>query len=75
MPSYKIGDIITYSRASQESKYPFTKFLVASNEVFFSQNGASRLGPHGEQFEWSSKLLGIQPGKWSEEGEENEGLL
>lgn len=75
MPTYKIGDIITYSRASQKSKYPFTKFLVASNEVFWSQNGASRLGPHGKQFEWNSKLLGIQPGEWSEEGKGNEGLL
>lgn len=67
MPFYKIGDILTYSRASQESKYPFTKFIVASNEVFFSQNGASRKGPHGKPFEWSSKLLGIQPGKWSKD--------
>lgn len=75
MPSYKIGDVVTYNRASQQTSYPFTKFLVASNEVFWSQNGASRLGPHGKQFEWSSKLLGIQPGKWSEESEENKGLL
>lgn len=67
MPNYKIGDILTYSRASQKSSYPFTKFIVASNEVFFSQNGASRRGPHGKPFEWSSTLLGIEPGKWSEE--------
>ena len=67
MPSYKIGDIITYKRAKRESSYPFTKFIVASNEVFFSQNGASRRGPHGKPFEWSSKLLGIQPGNWSSE--------
>lgn len=73
MPSYKIGDILVYKRADQKMSYPFTKFLVASNEVFFSQNGASRLGPHGKQFEWNSKLLGIQPGRWSEE--KDEGLL
>lgn len=66
MPFYKIGDILTYSRANQKTSYPFTKFIVASNEVWFSQNGASTLGPHGKLFEWSSKLLGIQPGKWSE---------
>lgn len=66
MPSYKIGDIITYKRADQKISYPFTKFLVASNEVFFSQNGTSKRGPHGKQFEWSSKLLGIQTGEWSE---------
>lgn len=67
MPLYKIGDILTYKRANQKSSYPFTKFLVASNEVFFSQNGASTRGPHGKPFEWSSKLLGIEEGKWSEE--------
>ena len=67
MPYYKIGDILTYSRADQKSQYPFTKFLVASNEVYISQNGASRTGPHGKQFEWSSRLLGIDPGKWSED--------
>lgn len=77
VPKYKIGDILTYTRAQQKQKsqYPFTKFLVASNEVFYSHNGASRKGPHGQQFEWCSKLLGIETGKWSEESEENEGLL
>ena len=74
MPSYKIGDILTYKRANQKTSYPFTKFIVASNEVFWSQNGASKRAPHGNQFEWSSKLLGIQPGTWSEEGD-NSGLL
>lgn len=67
MPNYKIGDLITYQRASQKTSYPFTKFIVASNEVFFSQNGASQVGPHGKQFEWTSTLLGIEPGKWSKE--------
>ncbi len=66
MPKYKIGDVLTYNRAEQKTKYPFTKYLVASNEVFFSQNGASTLGPHGKQFEWTTKLFGIEKGKWSE---------
>ena len=68
MPKYKIGDVLTYKRAdNQNTKYPFKKYIVASNEVFFSQNGSSERGPHGQQFEWTSKLLGLEKGKWSED--------
>lgn len=73
MPTYKIGDVLTYKRADQKTSYPtnLTKYLVASNEIFFSQNGASTRGPHGKQFEWTSKLLGIKEGEWSKDEEDN----
>ncbi len=74
IPQYKIGDVLTYKRANQKVNYPFTKFIVASNEFYFSQNGASRRGPHGKQYEWTTGLLGIEPGKWSEETK-NDGKL
>lgn len=64
MPDYKLGDIVTYQRAEQESKYPFTKFLVYSNELFISQDNSKKVGPHGMKFEWTTKLLGIETGKW-----------
>ena len=60
----KLGDIVTYQRAEQESKYPFTKFLVYSNELFISQDNSKKVGPHGMKFEWTTKLLGIETGKW-----------
>lgn len=64
IPDYKLGDIVFYQRAEQESSYPFTQFLVYSNELFISQDNSKKVGPHGMKFEWTTKLLGIETGKW-----------
>ena len=64
IPDYKLGDIVTYQRAEQDTRYPFTKFLVYSNELYLSQDNSKKVGPHGMKFEWTTKLLGIETGKW-----------
>ena len=72
IPTYKLGDIIIYKRPEETTSKPFEKYLITSNEIFISQNGASHVGPHGFKFEWSSKLLGIEKGTWNENNKENE---
>ena len=74
IPFYKIGDVLTYKSPEHVYSYPFKKFLVLSNEVFISQNGASESGPHGLNFEWITKLKGLDEGEWSKEIEDD-GLL
>lgn len=63
---YSLGSIITYEVTDQDQKYPFNKFVVAGNELFYSQNGASFFSPHKLRFEFITKLYGIDDGKWSQ---------
>lgn len=65
-PGYKIGDVIEFRSPEQNTKYPFTKFLVASNEVFFGSDSTTVASPNGNLFEWTSVLYGLDPGKWGE---------
>ena len=64
--NYSLGSIINYSVTDQDQKYPFNKFVVAGNELFYSQNGASFFSPHKLRFEFITKLYGIDDGKWSQ---------
>lgn len=68
-PGYKIGDVIEFRSPEQSTKYPFTLFLVASNEIYFGTESASSLSPSGYQFEWISTLYGLDPGRWGEKEE------
>ena len=63
IPKYKIGDILIYEREDQESKLPFKLFLVKSNELFMAIEGSEVVGPDGENFSWTSLLLGIEENK------------
>jgi len=62
---WKIGDVVVYKRidlnnASETEKDIKTlRCVVAANEFFFSQNGASRVGPNGYPFEWQAVLWGL----------------
>ena len=62
---WKIGDVVVYKRidlnnASETEKDVKTlRCVVAANEFFFSQNGASRVGPNGYPFEWQAVLWGL----------------
>lgn len=60
MPKYKIGDVLTYKREEQESKYPFEYFLVRSNELFFAIDGSNETDSNGLNFSWTSKFIGLQ---------------
>lgn len=68
-PGYKIGDVIEFRSPEQPTKYPFTSFIVASNEVFFGSDSSNYLSPSGYLFEWTSTLYGLDPGKWGENEE------
>ena len=68
-PGYKICDVIEFRSPEQNTKYPFTKFLVASNEIYYGTESATVLSPSRYQFEWISTLYGLDPGKWGEKTE------
>ena len=60
IPLYKLGDILTYSREEQETKLPWTLFLVKSNELFMAIEDSNSVGPDGENFSWTSLLVGVE---------------
>ena len=78
---WKLGDTILYERRrnddsdsggdSAEGKVEPARFLVASNEMFFSQNGASKRGPHRKIFEWTTVLWSVDKETYNEELEDN----
>ena len=59
--NWKLTDIVMYKRIDEnEASYPYRKYLVAGNEIFWSQDGAKEKGPHGYAFEWTITLWGIE---------------
>ena len=60
MPKYKIGDVLKYSRAEQDTKLPFELFLVQSNELFFAVEGSNATDSNGLNFSWTSKFIGLE---------------
>jgi len=75
---WKIGDVVTYKRidlnnaSETEKDIKTVRCVVAANEFFFSQNGASRVGPNGNPFEWQSVLWGLDELDVSKELQNNE---
>ena len=67
MPHYKLGDVVLYKRALQEKSLPWKKYLVTSNELFFSTDANRVMDENGFRFSWTSKLYGLDEGKWSQE--------
>lgn len=67
---WKLGDVISYQRQSNDDKEEQPKrCLVASNELYYSQKTLS--SQHGKSFEWITVLWGIDPGEWTQENETN----
>lgn len=62
---YSLGSIVKYKVTDEDQEKPFNKFVIAGNELFYSQNGASYYSPHGFRFEFITKLYGIDEGDWS----------
>lgn len=67
---WRLGDCVKYRRAveveggvEQKEDAPALTCIVASNELFFSQNDSSELGPHGEPFEWTTTLWAADKGE------------
>ena len=61
---WKIGDVVNYKKVDQNNTDKTEKDLamrcvVAANELFFSQSGASCVGPNGKPFEWTTLLWGL----------------
>lgn len=63
-PGYKIGDVIEFRSPEQNTKYPFTTFLVATNEIYYATEASNTLSPRGYAFEWTSTLYGLNKGDW-----------
>jgi len=71
---WKLGDTVLYARKTDDENIDIiTKCIVASNELFYSQEGSTKTGPHGRDFEWTTVLWGVdgKEEKWSKELEEN----
>lgn len=58
--NYRLGDVINFRWSDQSKKYPFEHFLVASNELFISKEGAQVLDADGKPFSIKTRLIGIQ---------------
>ena len=74
MPTeWKLGDLVLYKRMdTAEEGVGAIKCIVAANEMFYSQNGASQTGPHGYPFEWTTILWGLEKMPASEELQNND---
>lgn len=70
IPHYKLGDVVLYSRASQEKSIPWERYLIASNELFFSADANRKMDENGLRFSWTSYLYGLDEGTWSKDPEE-----
>ena len=77
---WRLGDAVLYSRKKDDENWDIRdrRCLVASNELFYSQEGSTKTGPHNLPFEWQTVLWGIdtllkdsQSEPWSKELEEN----
>lgn len=71
---WRLGDTILYARKTDDENIDIiSKCIVASNELFYSQNGSTKVGPHGRDFEWTTILWGAdgKEEEWSKELEEN----
>ena len=67
IPHYMLGDVVLYDRALQERSLPWKNYLVFSNELFFSVDANKKVDERGLRFSWTSKLIGLEDGKWSKD--------
>jgi hypothetical protein len=75
MPSFKLGDNVKFVRASigegaKESSNPFDNYIVKSNEFFYSDDKYNVVDDSGMKFSWTSLLVGLDKGDWTEIKEE-----
>lgn len=71
MPFYKIGDVIKLKKVAivegdSESSNPYQNYIVKSNELFYSNEKSNKVDSHGMKFSWTSLLIGLDKGEWSE---------
>ena len=68
LPSYKIGDVVIYKYAGDDELLPFKTFLVKSNELFWtSDDSDGETDWTGLKLSWTTKLVGLDKGTWTEE--------
>lgn len=67
MPHYKLGDCLKdYDRAEQVETIPWHRYLVVSNEVYFTTDAAdNQTDEHGFRFSWISYFYGMDGGIWN----------
>lgn len=69
MLSYRLGDVVEIGNTKDDQKLPFTKFLVASNELYYSLPENKDRDESGLKFSWTSEFFGLDKGKWNENEE------
>lgn len=68
MPTYRLGDLVKYENFDKTKiKYPFNKYIVASNELFYSTEESNKVDEIGLKFSWNTKLIGVEDGDWSKD--------
>lgn len=72
MPGYKLGDVVIYSRKTQEEqkiKLPFELYLVAANELFYSIDSSNKVNDKHMKFGWTTTFFGLDNGEWTKDKE------
>ena len=68
MPSYKLGDVLIYKNKDEYNLNPFKTFLVKSNELFWtSDDSDGEVDWTGLRLSWTTKLVGLDKGTWTED--------
>ena len=68
MPHFKIGDALkNVDEAKTWIKIPWKKFVVYSNEFFFSVDANDTLDENGFKFSWTSYFYGIDKSPFNEQ--------
>lgn len=72
MPSYKLGDVVIWKQPHDEDfTNPFTKYLVKSNELFWtSDDNDGETDWTGLRLSWTSTLVGLDDGMWAKDNQE-----
>lgn len=69
IPHYELGEVVEYKRSDEDEKIPWKKYLVRSNELFYSIDANNEMDENGLRFSWTSYLYGLEEGEWSKDPE------
>lgn len=69
---YKLGDIVEFEESSSDIEKisnPYTKYLVKSNEFFYSSSDSKATDSDGWKLSWSTVIIGLIDGDWAKNTE------
>ena len=67
MPEYRLGDTVEYMAAKDKTTYPFHRFIVAANEIYYSTPDIEKRDDNNLNFSWTTTLFGVNDGEWSKD--------